>query len=158
MMRLFSLLAVFILASPGHAEEKRPQILQSLCNPKEPNAEFSPFGFELIQSGERWAAKVYPVSGALHPVSTIEIPEARVSFVAAPKPEEFVIALVQSVTVDSHELTVIALSNVKSEKPQPFIVTVDTLKPDGNGGDKIYTVEANCSFVNEDAPYDRKPL
>jgi|GWRWMinimDraft_5_1066013.scaffolds.fasta_scaffold42957_1 hypothetical protein len=159
-MRLAFFLLIFFAASFGaRAENTRPVIMQSVCTPKQPDAGFDPFGFELIQTGTDWAARVYPVSGAKRPVPMMEFPKAPVAFVNAPTPGNVVIVLSQTVEQQGIQHSVIALSEIPAgQQPKPFSVTLTTGAPGPDATHKRHRVESTCKFVNEDAPYDRKPL
>lgn len=157
-MRLIAaIFSVFGLACSAQASEPKPVIMQSLCAPETTKSDVDPFGFELIQTGRDWAARIYPASAAVHPVPSIEIPNARVSFVDSPNAGNVVITLSQSVEIDTLKYSVIALSEVVSGNPEPFSVTlhIGKIVEDGSKGESI---EAACAFVNEDTPYERKSL
>jgi hypothetical protein len=149
---------VFLLATnpavtPPLPEE--PLIMQSLCVERgATNAENS-FGFDIIFSDRRFSAKVYPVSNSQLFKQEFDIPTDKILITKSSLEGEQLFSVTSQLSGEqSYSFT--AQSRLVNGRLNGFWTQVVS----GNSAptERPISTYADCKFVNEDTPYDRKPL
>ena len=140
--------------SPAAAGAAR--IIQNLCVPVSPEAAGDKFGFELLNTGRNWAARMYPVAGSKVPMSVIEEPKVEVMFVNSPNKGNSVLMLLHNFRGSDFDYFVTVLSETKGLQVQPLRLTV-AVRESGTKN-TVREFKAGCENVNVATPYERVDL